>query len=98
MFYYFHPLNNTKLEFFFPEYCLPLLEKNKYSRFNKDSEAQDPNRAVEVGDVSVLFNHKIMHYHAYISQKQSSSQVNIVTEYASLVGNKLSKRLLLLLK
>lgn len=94
----FHPLHYTKLEFLFSEYCIPLLEKNKYCRFNKDSEAQDSNRAVEVGDVLVLFNHKIMQFHTYISLKQSSSQVNFVTEYASFVGNKLCKRLLLLLK
>jgi len=79
------------------EYCIPLLEKSKYSRFNEDPEAKDPEQVVNVNHVSVLYHHRAMTYHQYISLNPSHQQLEEVVQYANLVGNKLSRKMLLLM-
>ncbi|XP_054267568.1 arginyl-tRNA--protein transferase 1-like isoform X1 [Macrosteles quadrilineatus] len=79
------------------EYCIPLLEKSKYSRFNEDPNAKDTDQVVDINLVTVLYHHRAMTYHQYISLSPSNTQKEEVEQYASLVGNKLSRKMLLLI-
>uniref|UniRef100_A0A1B6IE36 Arginyl-tRNA--protein transferase 1 n=1 Tax=Homalodisca liturata TaxID=320908 RepID=A0A1B6IE36_9HEMI len=85
--YSWHPL----------ESCLPLLERTKYCRFNPDPKVHDPDQLVGIGDVSVLFLNKAMAYSTFSTLNPANQHQEEVTKYASLVGNKLSRRMLLIL-
>lgn len=79
------------------ESCLPLLERSKYSRLNEDPQAKDANLPENLNGVSILFHNEAMTFQKFLSFNSAVDHVEEVSEYASLVGDKLSKCMLLLL-
>uniref|UniRef100_A0A8D2PUT5 Arginyl-tRNA--protein transferase 1 n=1 Tax=Zosterops lateralis melanops TaxID=1220523 RepID=A0A8D2PUT5_ZOSLA len=77
------------------EQCLPLLEHNKYSRFNQDGKAVDEGRLKELGRVRVLHKRTVMPYSVYKKRRKGPSDEASVQQYASLVGQTCSERMLL---
>ncbi|XP_021255937.1 arginyl-tRNA--protein transferase 1 isoform X4 [Numida meleagris] len=77
------------------EQCLPLLELSKYSRFNQDAKAVDEDRIKELGRVRVLHKRTIMPYSVYKRRRKGPSDEASVQQYASLVGQTCSERMLL---
>uniref|UniRef100_A0A8B9V1T8 Arginyl-tRNA--protein transferase 1 n=1 Tax=Anas zonorhyncha TaxID=75864 RepID=A0A8B9V1T8_9AVES len=77
------------------EQCLPLLELSKYSRFNQDTKAVDEGRVKELGRVRVLHKRTIMPYSVYKKRRKGPSDEASVQQYASLVGQTCSERMLL---
>uniref|UniRef100_A0A8C3C215 Arginyl-tRNA--protein transferase 1 n=1 Tax=Cairina moschata TaxID=8855 RepID=A0A8C3C215_CAIMO len=77
------------------EQCLPLLELSKYSRFNQDAKAVDEGRIKELGRVRVLHKRTIMPYSVYKKRRKGPSDEASVQQYASLVGQTCSERMLL---
>ncbi|KFO66205.1 Arginyl-tRNA--protein transferase 1, partial [Corvus brachyrhynchos] len=77
------------------EQCLPLLEHSKYSRFNQDGKAVDEGRLKELGRVRVLHKRTVMPYNVYKKRRKGPSDEASVQQYASLVGQTCSERMLL---
>ncbi|XP_059708088.1 arginyl-tRNA--protein transferase 1 isoform X6 [Haemorhous mexicanus] len=77
------------------EQCLPLLEHSKYSRFNQDGKAVDEGRLKELGRVRVLHKRTVMPYSIYKKRRKGPSDEASVQQYASLVGQTCSERMLL---
>nr|XP_021384972.1 arginyl-tRNA--protein transferase 1 isoform X4 [Lonchura striata domestica] len=77
------------------EQCLPLLERSKYSRFNQDAKAVDEGRLKELGRVRVLHKRTVMPYSVYKKRRKGPSDEASVQQYASLVGQTCSERMLL---
>ncbi|KAM9285509.1 arginyl-tRNA--protein transferase 1 isoform 1-T1 [Morus bassanus] len=77
------------------EQCLPLLERSKYCRFNQDLEAVDEGRITELGRVKILHKRTMMPYSVYKKRRKGPSDEAIVQQYASLVGQTCSERMLL---
>uniref|UniRef100_A0A8C5J3G4 Arginyl-tRNA--protein transferase 1 n=1 Tax=Junco hyemalis TaxID=40217 RepID=A0A8C5J3G4_JUNHY len=77
------------------EQCLPLLEHSKYSRFNQDGKAVDEGRLKELGRVKVLHKRTVMPYSVYKKRRKGPSDEASVQQYASLVGQTCSERMLL---
>ncbi|XP_017664718.1 PREDICTED: arginyl-tRNA--protein transferase 1 isoform X2 [Lepidothrix coronata] len=77
------------------EQCLPLLENSKYSRFNQDGKAVDEGRLKELGRVRVLHKRTVMPYSVYKKRRKGPSDEANVQQYASLVGQTCSERMLL---
>ncbi|XP_031453231.1 arginyl-tRNA--protein transferase 1 isoform X5 [Phasianus colchicus] len=77
------------------EQCLPLLELSKYSRFNQDAKAVDEDGIKELGRVRVLHKRTIMPYSVYKKRRKGPSDEASVQQYASLVGQTCSERMLL---
>ncbi|XP_058666469.1 arginyl-tRNA--protein transferase 1 isoform X6 [Ammospiza caudacuta] len=77
------------------EQCLPLLERSKYSRFNQDGKAVDEGRLKELGRVRVLHKRTVMPYSVYKKRRKGPSDEASVQQYASLVGQTCSERMLL---
>eukprot|EP00076_Gallus_gallus_P022711 XP_015144166.1 arginyl-tRNA--protein transferase 1 isoform X1 [Gallus gallus] len=77
------------------EQCLPLLELSKYSRFNQDAKAVDEDHIKELGRVRVLHKRTIMPYSVYKKRRKGPSDEASVQQYASLVGQTCSERMLL---
>ncbi|RMC11309.1 hypothetical protein DUI87_11428 [Hirundo rustica rustica] len=77
------------------EQCLPLLEHSKYSRFNQDGNAVDEGRLKELGRVKVLHKRTVMPYSVYKKRRKGPSDEASVQQYASLVGQTCSERMLL---
>ncbi|XP_074731550.1 arginyl-tRNA--protein transferase 1 isoform X3 [Strix uralensis] len=77
------------------EQCLPLLEHSKYCRFNQDMKAVDEGRIKELGRVRVLHKRTIMPYSVYKKGRKGPSDEASVQQYASLVGQTCSERMLL---
>ncbi|KAM8806335.1 arginyl-tRNA--protein transferase 1 [Eudromia elegans] len=77
------------------EQCLPLLEQAKYCRFNQDVKAVDEGRVKELGRVKVLHKRTIMPYSVYKRRRKGPSDEASVQQYASLVGQACSERMLL---
>ncbi|XP_074855857.1 arginyl-tRNA--protein transferase 1 isoform X8 [Carettochelys insculpta] len=77
------------------EQCLPMLEHSKYSRFNQDLKAVDKDRIKELGRVQVLHKRIVMPYSVYKKRQKGSSDEATVQQYASLVGQTCSERMLL---
>uniref|UniRef100_A0A663MWH8 Arginyl-tRNA--protein transferase 1 n=1 Tax=Athene cunicularia TaxID=194338 RepID=A0A663MWH8_ATHCN len=77
------------------ERCLPLLEHSKYCRFNQDMKAVDEGRLKELGRVRVLHKRTIMPYSVYKKGRKGPSDEASVQQYASLVGQTCSERMLL---
>ncbi|KAM4896834.1 arginyl-tRNA--protein transferase 1 isoform 6-T6 [Sylvia borin] len=77
------------------EQCLPLLEHSKYSRFNQDGKAVDEGRLKELGRVRVLHKRTVMPYSVYKKRRKGPSDEASVQQYASLVGQTCSERMLL---
>ncbi|XP_065602469.1 arginyl-tRNA--protein transferase 1 isoform X4 [Cyrtonyx montezumae] len=77
------------------EQCLPLLELSKYSRFNQDAKAVDEDCMKELGRVRVLHKRTIMPYSVYKKRRKGPSDEASVQQYATLVGQTCSERMLL---
>ncbi|XP_061857338.1 arginyl-tRNA--protein transferase 1 isoform X6 [Colius striatus] len=77
------------------EQCLPLLEHSKYCRFNQDMKAVDEGRIKELGRVKVLHKRTMMPYSVYKKRRKGPSDEASVQQYASLVGQSCSERMLL---
>uniref|UniRef100_A0A8D0HIT9 Arginyl-tRNA--protein transferase 1 n=1 Tax=Sphenodon punctatus TaxID=8508 RepID=A0A8D0HIT9_SPHPU len=77
------------------ELCLPSLEHSKYCRFNQDSKAVDEGSIKELDHVRVLHKRTIMPYLVYKRRRKGPSDEDIVLQYASLVGQTCSERMLL---
>ncbi|KAK2530683.1 Ate1 [Columba guinea] len=77
------------------ERCLPLLEQSKYCRFNQDATAVDEGRIKELGRVRVLHKRIVMPYSVYKKRRKGPSDEASVQQYASLVGQTCSERMLL---
>ncbi|XP_062436411.1 arginyl-tRNA--protein transferase 1 isoform X3 [Rhea pennata] len=77
------------------EQCLPLLEHSKYCRFNQDVKAVDEGHIKELGRVRVLHKRTIMPYSIYKKKRKGPSDEASVQQYASLVGQACSERMLL---
>ncbi|XP_007935015.1 arginyl-tRNA--protein transferase 1 [Orycteropus afer afer] len=77
------------------EQCLPSLENSKYCRFNQDPEAVDEDRSKEPDRLQVLHKKAVMPYGVYKRQQRDPSEEATVLQYASLVGQSCSERMLL---
>ncbi|ELR60396.1 Arginyl-tRNA--protein transferase 1, partial [Bos mutus] len=77
------------------EQCLPSLEKSKYCRFNQDPEAVDEGRSKEPDRLQVFYKKAIMPYGVYKQQQRDPSEAAAVLQYARLVGQACSERMLL---
>uniref|UniRef100_A0A8D0WVX2 Arginyl-tRNA--protein transferase 1 n=1 Tax=Sus scrofa TaxID=9823 RepID=A0A8D0WVX2_PIG len=77
------------------EQCLPSLENSKYCRFNQDSEAVDEGRSKEPDRLQVLYKKAIMPYGVYKKQQKDPRDEAAVLQYAALVGQACSERMLL---
>ncbi|XP_054019481.1 arginyl-tRNA--protein transferase 1 isoform X1 [Dryobates pubescens] len=77
------------------EQCLPLLERSKYCRFNQDVKAVDEGGVQELGRVRVLHKRTVMPYSVYKRRRKGPSDEASVQQYASLVGQACSERMLL---
>ncbi|XP_062071017.1 arginyl-tRNA--protein transferase 1 isoform X3 [Lepus europaeus] len=77
------------------EQCLPSLETTKYCRFNQDPEAVDEGRSKEPDRLQVFHKKAIVPYGVYRRQRKDPSEEAAVLQYASLVGQACSERMLL---
>ncbi|XP_025906316.1 arginyl-tRNA--protein transferase 1 isoform X4 [Nothoprocta perdicaria] len=77
------------------EQCLPLLERSKYCRLNQDVKAVDEGCVKELGRVKVLHKRTVMPYSVYKRRRKGPSDEASVQQYASLVGQTCSERMLL---
>uniref|UniRef100_A0A7N4V021 Arginyl-tRNA--protein transferase 1 n=1 Tax=Sarcophilus harrisii TaxID=9305 RepID=A0A7N4V021_SARHA len=77
------------------EQCLPALENSKYCRFNQDTKAVDEERIKELDRLRVLYKRTIMPYNIYKKRQKGPSDEAIVQQYADLVGQTCSERMLL---
>ncbi|XP_006831480.1 PREDICTED: arginyl-tRNA--protein transferase 1 isoform X1 [Chrysochloris asiatica] len=77
------------------EQCLPSLENSKYCRFNQDPEAVDEDRSKDPDRLQVFHKKAIMPYSVYKKQQKAPSEDVAVLQYASLVGQSCSERMLL---
>uniref|UniRef100_A0A674K0X6 Arginyl-tRNA--protein transferase 1 n=1 Tax=Terrapene triunguis TaxID=2587831 RepID=A0A674K0X6_9SAUR len=77
------------------EQCLPTLEHSKYCRFNQDLKAVDEGCIKELGRVRVLHKRIVMPYSMYKKRRKGPSDEASIQQYASLVGQTCSERMLL---
>lgn len=80
------------------EQCTPKLDVNKYSRFNDDPAQMDVDgEEVDQANVGVLHQSTVMTYGIYkmLYKREEEEDDAQVHEYASLVGKKCSKEMLL---
>ncbi|XP_027695662.1 arginyl-tRNA--protein transferase 1 isoform X2 [Vombatus ursinus] len=77
------------------EQCLSALESSKYCRFNQDTKAVDEERIKELDQLRVLYKRTVMPYNIYKKRQKGPSDEAIVQQYADLVGQTCSERMLL---
>ncbi|XP_077206098.1 arginyl-tRNA--protein transferase 1 isoform X10 [Paroedura picta] len=77
------------------EQCLPSLERSKYCRFNLDLKAVDEGSVKELGRVRILHKRTVMPYSVYKRRRKGPSDEESVQQYATLVGQACSERMLL---
>ncbi|XP_032748353.1 arginyl-tRNA--protein transferase 1 isoform X6 [Rattus rattus] len=77
------------------EQCLPSLDNSKYCRFNQDPQAEDEGRSKELDRLRVFHRRSAMPYGVYKNHQEDPSEEAVVLEYANLVGQKCSERMLL---
>ncbi|XP_058043255.1 arginyl-tRNA--protein transferase 1 isoform X2 [Ahaetulla prasina] len=77
------------------EQCLPSLERSKYSRLNQDLKIADEGMIKELDQVQVLHKRSVMPYRMYKRNRKGPSDEETVQQYASLVGQTCSERMLL---
>ncbi|XP_035883306.1 arginyl-tRNA--protein transferase 1 isoform X4 [Phyllostomus discolor] len=77
------------------EQCLPALESSKYCRFNQDPGAVDEGRSTEPDRVQVFYRRAVLPYGVYRKQRRDAGEEADVLQYASLVGQACSERMLL---
>ncbi|XP_034241052.1 arginyl-tRNA--protein transferase 1 isoform X2 [Thrips palmi] len=78
------------------ERCLPLLDKNKYSRLEPNPSVKDIDAIENVNEVVVFHDLRPMYYGQYRDLAGSSSEDEEVLHYAQLVGKNCAKKMLLL--
>ncbi|XP_075211102.1 arginyltransferase 1 isoform X1 [Lycorma delicatula] len=83
--YTWHPFEEAQLK----------LKISKYSRLNDDEDATDVDSDVNVNEVLVLYNNVIMNYRMYRNRQLFIDNSDSIKKYASLVGMKCARRLLL---
>ncbi|XP_060097493.1 arginyl-tRNA--protein transferase 1 isoform X7 [Heteronotia binoei] len=77
------------------EQCLPSLEHSKYCRFNLDLKAVDEGGVKELNRVRILHKRTVMPYNVYKRRRKGPSDEESVQQYATLVGQACSERMLL---
>nr|XP_010599509.1 arginyl-tRNA--protein transferase 1 isoform X4 [Loxodonta africana] len=77
------------------EQCLPSLENSKYCRFNQDPEAGDEGRSQDPDRLQVFYRKAVLPYGVYRRQRRDPREEAAVLQYASLVGQRCSERMLL---
>ncbi|XP_058527144.1 arginyl-tRNA--protein transferase 1 isoform X2 [Ochotona princeps] len=77
------------------EQCLPSLDHAKYCRFNQDPEAVDEGRSKDADRLQVFYKKTVMPYGVYRKHQKDPSEEAAVLQYASLVGQACSERMLL---
>ncbi|XP_031244382.1 arginyl-tRNA--protein transferase 1 isoform X2 [Mastomys coucha] len=77
------------------EQCLPSLDNSKYCRFNQDPQAEDEGRSKELDRLRVFHRRSAMSYGVYKNHQEDPSEEATVLEYANLIGQKCSERMLL---
>ncbi|XP_049501826.1 arginyl-tRNA--protein transferase 1 isoform X4 [Panthera uncia] len=77
------------------EQCLPSLENSKYCRFNQDPEAVDEGHSKDPDRLQVFYKKAIMPYGVYKKQQKDPGEEAAVLQYARLVGQTCSERMLL---
>ncbi|XP_049620429.1 arginyl-tRNA--protein transferase 1 isoform X2 [Suncus etruscus] len=78
------------------EQCLPSLEKSKYCRFNQDPTAVDEGGSREPDRLQVFHRKAVLPYGVYrMQQREPPEEAAAVLQYAALVGQKCSERMLL---
>ncbi|XP_013927536.1 PREDICTED: arginyl-tRNA--protein transferase 1 [Thamnophis sirtalis] len=77
------------------EQCLPTLEHSKYSRLNQDLKIVDEGMVKELDQVQVLHKRSVMPYRMYRRNRKGPSDEETVQQYAALVGQACSERMLL---
>ncbi|XP_066477241.1 arginyl-tRNA--protein transferase 1 isoform X3 [Tiliqua scincoides] len=77
------------------EQCLSSLEQSKYCRFNQDLKADDEEKLKELGRVRVLHKRTVMPYSVYKRRRKGQNDEESVQQYAALVGQTCSERMLL---
>ncbi|KAM3863010.1 arginyl-tRNA--protein transferase 1 [Diretmus argenteus] len=75
--------------------CVPLLENERYARFNQDPDAGDAWVLKDVSRAMVLHRRTVMPYAAYSRKRKGSSDESEVEQYAGLVGQVCAERILL---
>lgn len=76
------------------EKCKPLLDVNKYCRFEEDPKKGDENAVRNLDEVFILYKRTVIPYRRYRSIKGDDDQAE-VREFASLVGRNSLKKLFL---
>ncbi|XP_066992523.2 arginyl-tRNA--protein transferase 1 isoform X2 [Anabrus simplex] len=77
------------------EKCKPKLDVSRYCRFEEDPTVVDADGSVVVSEVLVLSHNKAMPYFIYQTKNRDLEDVEETKQYASLVGMKCAKRMLL---
>ncbi|XP_036278883.1 arginyl-tRNA--protein transferase 1 isoform X12 [Pipistrellus kuhlii] len=77
------------------EQCLPSLENSKYCRFNQDPEAADEGGSTDPDRLQVLYKKSILPYGVFKRQQREPGEEAAVLQYARLVGQACSERMLL---
>ncbi|XP_053165043.1 arginyl-tRNA--protein transferase 1 isoform X12 [Hemicordylus capensis] len=77
------------------EQCLSSLENSKYCRFNQDLKAEDEGSLKELSRVRILHKRTVMPYSIYERRRKGPNDEKSVQEYATLVGQACSERMLL---
>ncbi|XP_065305433.1 arginyl-tRNA--protein transferase 1 isoform X3 [Dermacentor albipictus] len=76
------------------EKCKPLLDANKYCRFEQDPTKGDENAVQDLDEVLILYNRTVITYKKYCRLKGNADKAE-VKEYANLIGKNCIKRLFL---
>ncbi|XP_051001377.1 arginyl-tRNA--protein transferase 1 isoform X4 [Acomys russatus] len=77
------------------EQCLPSLDNSKYCRLNQDPQAEDEGRCKNLDRVRVFYKRSAMPFGVFKNQQDDPNEEPVVLEYANLVGQKCSERMLL---
>ncbi|KAM6444152.1 arginyl-tRNA--protein transferase 1 isoform 4-T4 [Liasis olivaceus] len=77
------------------EQCLPCLERSKYSRLNQDLKVADEGMVKDLDQVQILHKRTVMPYRVYKRNRKGPSDEETVQQYATLVGQACSERMLL---
>ncbi|XP_066535266.1 arginyl-tRNA--protein transferase 1 isoform X6 [Hoplias malabaricus] len=77
------------------ERCIPRLDISAYARLNEDTKAGDAGALKDLGRVLVLHRRTVMPYSVYARKRKGSSDEREVEQYASLVGQTSTERVLL---
>ena len=75
--------------------CLPKLDQSKYSRLETTGTVLDEDGKAHMSTISIFYNGQALTYRGYRSLEEDNDDEEIVKEYASLVGMKTARRMLL---